>query len=228
MKKQMIIKYKAARRFFLAFGLPVFLTFLSSALRAQSFSEWFHQDKIQRKYLLAQIAALQTYISGLEKGYSVAKSGLTTIGNITDGELGLHTLYFSSLQTVNPKIKNYSKVRGITQTEDAVDIIRKKYMQEASGSNVMSGKELSELQSINNNIASDESKDLEELKLLVSDDSLKMTDDERIKNIDKLYSTVQKKYAGIQQLAGNVHALVTSRKQQRHDVALLKQLYGGQ
>lgn len=228
MKKQMIIKYKATLPRALAFGLSVFLTLLSSTtLYAQTFSEWFHQDKTQKKYLLAQIAALQTYISGLEKGYNIAKSGLTTIGNITNGELGLHTLYFSSLQRVNPAIRHYSKVSGITQLEDHADMVRKRMMDEASGSRLLSANELKELQSINNNFASDESKDLEELKLLVSDDSLKMTDDERIKNIDKLYLAVQKKYAGVQQLADNVHALINGRKQQQSDAALLKQLYGG-
>ncbi len=198
-------------------------------LHAQTFSEWFHQDKTQKKYLLAQIAALQIYIEDAEKGYNIAKSGLTTIGNITNGEFGLHTLYFNSLQTVNPKIKNYSKVKGITGTEDAADLVRKKMVTQASSAPTkLSTEEMKELQQISNNIAGDDSKDLDELEELMTDGKLKMTDDERIKNIDLLYNAVREKYAAVQQLAASISSLAAGRQAQQKDAVILKQLYGGQ
>ena len=227
MAKQMMIKSRMLRLQPMVFGLSVLLTLLSfTNVHAQTFSEWFHQDKTQKKYLLAQIAALQTYLYGLEKGYRITRDELTTISRIKDGELGLHTLYFNSLEAVSPAVRHYSKVKGIAQTEDNADIVRKKMMDEVSSVNLLSGSERMAMSGLNESIATDEAKDLKELKLLVSDDSLKMTDDERIKNIDRLYRSVQKKYVGVQWLVGNIHALVIGRKQQQKDAAVLKQLYG--
>ncbi len=53
----------------------------------------------QKKSLLQQIAALKVYIDYAQKGYSIAKEGLTLIGNIKNREFDLHSKYISSLKT---------------------------------------------------------------------------------------------------------------------------------
>ena len=63
----------------------------AGTVEAQTFSEWFRQKKTQKKYLLQQIAALQVYIGYAQKGYRIAKEGLTTIGGFTKGEFDLHS-----------------------------------------------------------------------------------------------------------------------------------------
>ncbi len=66
---------------------------LSCSASAQTFAEWFSQKKTQRKYLLAQIAALNTYSNYLRTGYRVAKGGLGSITSNVGDELKLHTVY---------------------------------------------------------------------------------------------------------------------------------------
>ena len=65
--------------------LCIVLLITTILCNAQGLSEWFNQKATQKKYLLQQIAALQVYIGYLQKGYSIAKTGLTTIGNIKNG-----------------------------------------------------------------------------------------------------------------------------------------------
>src|SRR5688500_14766126 len=80
---------------------------------AQTWDEWTQQKKTQIKCLLQQIAANKVYIEYLQKGYSIANKGLTTIRNIKDGDFNLHRDFFGSLKTVNSKIKNAGKVAAI-------------------------------------------------------------------------------------------------------------------
>ncbi len=61
---------------------------------AQTFDEWFKQQETQKKYLIQQIAALQVYTGYVQKGYSVAKKGLATIGSIKEGDFNLHSNFF--------------------------------------------------------------------------------------------------------------------------------------
>src|SRR6202035_4749485 len=63
--------------------------------------------------MLKQIAKLEIYIVDLEKGYRIAREGLTFIGEIKKGEFNLHSLFFSSLQSVNPSVAKYSKIAVI-------------------------------------------------------------------------------------------------------------------
>jgi len=78
-------------------GLMLFLS--AGNIHAQTFSEWFRQKKTQKKYLLQQIAALQVYIGYAQKGYRIAKEGLTTIGGFTKGEFDLHSDFINSLSS---------------------------------------------------------------------------------------------------------------------------------
>ena len=86
--------------------------FLFLLLTALMMTDLYGQLK-QRKVLLQQIAALKVYTDYAQKGYSEAKKGLTTIGDFKRGEFNLHSDYFNSLKTVNPKIKTYAKVGEI-------------------------------------------------------------------------------------------------------------------
>ncbi len=84
-----------------------------SFCQGQTYDEWFRQKKTQKKYLLEQIAALQTYIGYAGKGYSIVTGGLSIIRNIKHGDFNLHNNFFNSISSVNPAIKKYSKVVSI-------------------------------------------------------------------------------------------------------------------
>src|SRR4051794_30947843 len=84
--------------------------------------------KTQKKYLLEQIAALKVYLGYLQKGYLITRKGLTTIGNIKQGDFNLHDDFFSSLKNVNPAIRKYSKVADIIAFQlEIVDRYKKTY-----------------------------------------------------------------------------------------------------
>src|SRR5436190_21373731 len=93
--------------------LSILLVATTIICHAQGLSEWFNQNATQKKYLLQQIAALQVYTQYLQKGYSIAKTGLTTIGNFKNGHFSLDKDFFASLENINPKIKKYSRVSDI-------------------------------------------------------------------------------------------------------------------
>ena len=74
--------------------LIIIILLAGSFCHAQTYDEWFRQKKTAKKYLLDQIAALQTYIGYAEKGYSIVTGGLNTIKDIKHGDFNLHNNYF--------------------------------------------------------------------------------------------------------------------------------------
>jgi hypothetical protein len=93
--------------------ITLILLLSAGCAQAQTFAEWFSQGKTQKKYLLAQIAALNTYSSYLRKGYNVAKGGLSSISSYVGDELKLHTVYYDRLKNVDPALKANPKVKDI-------------------------------------------------------------------------------------------------------------------
>ena len=70
--------------------------------------------------MLKQIALLAVYMKDLEDAMKIAKDGLTTISEIKNGEFNLHSLFFSSLQSVNPSVAKYSKIAEIISDQVAI------------------------------------------------------------------------------------------------------------
>src|SRR5450631_2488296 len=93
---------------------------ISIGASAQGLSNIFNQKAADLKSMGKQIVLLQLYIGWIEKGYNIARSGLTLIGEIKQGEFNLHNVFFSSLSSVNPAIRRYSKVAAIIDYELSV------------------------------------------------------------------------------------------------------------
>ena len=206
--------------------LLLIIVLSAGSTRAQSFSEWFKQKKTQKKYLLAQIAALETYLKAVEKGYDIAQNGLSAISVLKDGDFMQHVLHFQRLEMVSPRVKSYSKVLAIAEMEDRSQRIRSVLMAEKDLNDLLNTSELTSLHEICDDAGSEGKKDLQELELLVTDGKLKMTDDERILHIDQLYLEVREKLRGVLLLAQNVQSVLVGRTKQRKDLRSLELLYG--
>src|ERR1700726_4220069 len=84
---------------------------------AQVLSSFFDQQATELKYGEQQIAYLQLYIGYLEKGYTIAKDGLSAIADIKKGEWTLHQDFFNSLSSINPKLNSYGRIADIISLE---------------------------------------------------------------------------------------------------------------
>src|SRR5574338_1013975 len=138
------------------------LVSMADRLKAQTLAEWFQQKKTQKKYLLQQIAALQIYIGYAQKGYNIAKEGLTTIGGFTRGEFNLHTDYFNSLKSVNPEIKRYAMVADIVALQLKIVQNYNRTYRRLNGSDALSDDELAYVRRVFSRLLDDCDKILDE------------------------------------------------------------------
>lgn len=199
---------------------------VSGNLRAQTYAEWFQQKKTQKKYLVQQIAALQFYIEFAEKGYHIAKEGLTTIGSFTTGEFNLHTDFFNSLKNVNPEVKRYVKVAETISLQVQIVQNCNRAIRKFKNMDAFSNDELSYIGSVFNKLLDDCDKFLDELIITITDGKLKMKDDERIERIDKLYVEVQDMSMFMKSFTGDAQSLAVSRLKEETDVETNRALHG--
>ena len=194
--------------------------FIVTDSHAQTFDEWFRQKKTQKKYMLQQIAALQTYMAAAQRGYRIAGNGIRAISSIKNGEFNIHSLFFNSLKTVNPTIKNAAMVAEIIAYQIAIVKEFKNINKQNLNSN-----EVAYIGSVFSNVIAESLKDIDALTELITDNRLQMSDDERIERITRLYTGMQEKYMFSQLFAGNVNILSAQKQEQLHDAFITKQLY---
>lgn len=204
------------------------LLFVSAtgSLQAQTFTEWFQQKKTQKKYLLQQIAALQVYIGYAQKGYKIAKEGLTTISGFTKGEFSLHGDYFNSLKTVNPEVRKYVKVADIIALQ--VKIVRdyNRTYEQLAKSDAFSGEERDYIRRVLGRLLNDCEQTLDELIAVTSDGKLEMKDDERMKRIHQLYMDMQDKYTFSKSFSNDASLMAAARTRERIEVQTSRALQG--
>jgi len=206
--------------------VTILILFTYKVSIGQTFDEWFKQKKTQKKYLIEQIAAFQMYLGYVQKGYSIARKGLTTIGNIKKGDFNLHTDFFSSFKSVNPTIRNYSKVADIIAFQ--VKIIQSykstyKYVQSVS---LYSPAEIDFIYRVFTNLINKSSDDLDELITVVTANELEMKDDERLRRIDAVYASIQDKYAFAKSFGDEAKVLAVQKAKDKNNFETSRSIYG--
>jgi hypothetical protein len=176
------------------------------------------------KAMLKQIAKLEIYIIDLEKGYKIAQVGLTMIGEIKKGEFNLHSLFFGSLQSVNPSVAKYSKIAIIISDQLSIISAFKSLIQKINSSGKLTAAELQYVEGVYSNLSDESIKTLNNLIAVLLDGNLEMTDDERIKRIDGIYNDMEDKYAFTQNFTSKASSLADERSDKANDYELLKAL----
>ena len=193
---------------------------------AQTLAEWTQQKKTQIQYLLDQIAANKVSIDYLEKGYEIARTGLNTIQNIKKGDFNLHLDFFGSLEIVNPKIKTYTRVADIIAYQVRIVKNISTTIKNLKESGQFNADELDYSKAVFENLLDECLKNVDELYLVITSDELQMTDDERIKRIDQLYTDMQDKYSFCQSFSKECSVLAMQRLSEQVEIMMSKKLNG--
>lgn len=207
--------------------LLVLIFFTVSILsQAQTFAEWFNQKSTQKKYLIEQIAMLQVYIGYLQKGYTIAKTGLTAIGDLKNGHFSLDKDFFSSLGNINPNVKQYKEVAEIILINNKVVQLSERTKKYTSDNNFLSSSEIYYLNKVFEKLVDGCGNLRDQLVVIVTSGKVHMSDDERIKQIDLIYEEMRERYKFANSFEGDVKILCQQRKKEQSDVNTLDRLYG--
>lgn len=178
---------------------------------AQTWDEWFRQKKTQKKYLIQQIAALQMYLKYLKEGYDIAKKGLNVIGDIKQGKFDLDNDYLESLRSVNSSISGSAKITSVIAYHKLLLRQLEKLNDESKGSSLLTQGERAYISSVYSNMVTESERTLEDLQRILNNHELEMKDDERIKQLDKLYLDTKDMYTFSRSFCNTTRILISQR-----------------
>lgn len=184
------------------------------------------QQAKQKRMLLLQIAALRTYVDYAAKGYKAVKSGLNFISDAKKGEVNLHSDYFTSLASVNPKVKNYSRVAEIIALQIKIARTYKKTWDAVRQGDLFYGSELEYIERAFGRLLDSCSDNIDTLFLVAASTELEMKDDERIERIDRLYESVKEDYSFCEKFSSELKVLAISKAKEKNDAIQAGTLFG--
>lgn len=190
-------------------------------VNAQSWDEWFHQKKTQIKYLEQQIAALKAEEISLRQGYDMLKSEWNSIANFKGAEFNLHQDFYKSLSAVNPVVRNevnlwvvQARLQNIINQLNSVDNLEG-----------LTEAEQTYISSVRENLVAQCHLDLNDLQTVLTTGELQMSDDERIKRINKISAAINDKYVFACSFTNQVRLLSAQRKQDKSNTQTLRRYY---
>lgn len=189
--------------------------------KAQSWNEWFRQKKTQIDYLTKQIAELQVYAGYLKQGYAISKNGLGTIRDWTNGESILHSDYYNSLKTVSPELRNNPEAKAIIAYAATISDSFERLNPEG-----LSDESKSYITRVKSKVLAECAADISELQLVMTSGKTEMTDDERLRRLNKVYEAIKEKYQFTCSFTSRVNVLLQQKPQDEQNIQTLKKYYG--
>ena len=191
---------------------------------AQTLTEWTQQKKTEIKYLEQQIAGLQMYIGYIQKGYKIAKKGLTAITDLKKGDFILHNDYFNSLKTINPKVSKFFRIADIFSLQSNIAKTCETSLQNAKENPLFTLKENSYIKNVFTKLLEETSNDINQVMAIITSSHFIMEDGERLLRINKIYADMLDKQVFLHRFSDDINLLGIQRLKESRDIEMSRLL----
>lgn len=181
------------------------------------------QTKVQ--VMAEQVADLAASLKTLRDGYKTVDKGLKNMEELKGGTWGLHKDYLASLTQVSPAVRDNPKIPVILDGRGQIKTLFARELTWQQQQGMLRRDELAYLQRVAANLLAAYDRDLEELRLVIQPGT-QMSDDERIKRIDRLYAAATDKISFTGSFVHKIRIYTLDRQRDNISDEVIRKLYG--
>jgi hypothetical protein len=184
-------------------------------------------DEIAQLILnIEKLAQFKQILSDMKKGYEILSGGYNTIKNISEGNFSLHKAFLDGLMEVSPAVRNYRRVADITNYQIILVKEYRKAYERFRQDNNFNADELAYLGRVYDNLFKESLRNLDELLTVITAGKARMSDNERLQAIDRIYADMQDKLMFLRHFNNNTTILAVQRAKERNDAQTIRKIYG--
>lgn len=174
---------------------------------------------------IEKLIQLKKILTDMKTGFDIVSRGYGTIRNLTEGNFDLHEAFLDGLFIVNPRLRKYQRVADIIRYQ--ADLVKeyKSSFREFKSSGTFTPEEITYLSSVYDDLFNRSLQNLDELTLVLTDSKLRMSDDERLSAIDRIYKAMQDKLSFLRNFDQRTRTLEQQRTRLQQGASEMKQLY---
>lgn len=180
----------------------------------------FSQSQEAQQLLLnvEKLSQLKNILRDMKRGYQVVSQGYKAVSGIAKGNFSLHETFLDGLMLVSPEVKKYRRVVDIIACQKRLVSEYKTAFNSFRGSGAFDVTELEYLAAVYSGLLSATLQNLDELAMVITSSKLRMSDEQRLKAIDRIFVDVQDKLLFLQDF--NKNALQLSRQKERQKLEI--------
>ena len=173
-----------------------------------------------------KLTQLKAILENMYDGYQVVSKGYNTIKDISQGNYSLHQVFLDGLLEVSPAVRKYKRVADIIAFQQRIMQEHKKAFSYFKATGSFTSDEITYMGKVYNNLFQQSLKNLDELIMIITASTLRMSDDERLQAIDRIFSDVQDKLTFLRAFNNNNKMLAMQRVHEQSQVELSRRLSG--
>jgi hypothetical protein len=173
-----------------------------------------------------KLTQFKEILQDMYDGWKIIDKGYNTIKDISFGNFSLHKGFLDALMEVSPVVKKYKRVADIINYQILIVKQYKKSFQQFKEDGSFTPQELDYLGKVYSNLFNESIKNIDELFIVVTAGELRMTDDERLTMIDKIYDRIVDQFSFLQDFNSSAAYLSLQRKFERSEIEMSKKIYG--
>ena len=172
-----------------------------------------------------KLKQLEEILDNMYKGYKILTKGYNRIKDIAEGNFNLHQVFLDGLFAVNPSVAKYKRIPDIIRYQSMLIKEYKRAFDKFKGDPNLTPDELKYLERVYSYLAKQSLRNLEELTMIVTANKLRMSDDERIQSIDRIYFDMESKLSFLRYFNNSTQVLVVQRAKESSEVDGMEKLY---
>jgi hypothetical protein len=171
-----------------------------------------------------KLAQLKKILSNMKKGYEIVSGGYNTIKDISKGNFNLHQAFLDGLMQVSPAVRKYKRIGEIISFQTQLVKEYKSAFRRFDASNLFNGNEIKYMSNVYGNLFNKSLQNLEELAMVITAGKLRMSDDERINAIDRIFDDMGDKLVFLRTFNKENNVLAIQRGREMVDAKVSKKL----
>lgn len=183
----------------------------------------------EAKQLLLNVEKLmqfKTILKNMKDGYQVLHKGYTAIKDISEGNFSLHKTFLDGLMEVSPVVKKYKRVTDIINYQVRIVKEYKSAFRQFKENKRFTVTEIEYIGKVYANLFDHSIKNIDDLAMLITAGKLRMSDDERLQAIDKLYEEVVDQYSFLNEFNNSAAILAVQREKDQMEIDLMRKVHG--
>jgi len=183
------------------------------------------QEAVQLILNYEKLQQLEEILDNMYKGYKILTKGYNTIKDIAEGNFNLHDVFLNGLYLVNPAIRNYKRIPYIIQYQLYINKEYKRAYQRFRNDPNLTAREIKYIENVYSYLVKQSLQNLDELLMIITATKLRMSDDERLAAIDRIYEDMENKIVFLKVFNNSTQVLVMQRDRDQRDVNKMRKLF---
>jgi len=188
----------------------------------------FAQSQEAQQLLLnwEKLTQLKKILQNMYDGYKIVHTGYTTIKDISEGNFSLHKTFLDGLLQVSPAVRKYKRIADIINYQVRIVKEYKSAFNQFKNSHQFTIAEIEHIGKVYGNLFNQSLKSLDELAMVITAGRLRMSDDERLQAIDRIYNSITDQYSFLQEFNNQTAVLSVQREKEQMDIKLMRKIHG--